>query len=87
MNSVRLPATRPDPRLISSYGSCQDAGLIASLSGVKSGKTVLINKVIPNDNLIAVSGAAIRSAEMLWQRVTIGSWLASGVPGQVNLMR
>jgi hypothetical protein len=45
-------------------------GLIASLSGPsKSGKTVLVNKVIPPDDLIAVSGAAIRNAEMLWDRV------------------
>jgi hypothetical protein len=45
-------------------------GLIASLSGPsKSGKTVLVNKVIAADNLIAVSGAAIRSAEMLWSRI------------------
>jgi hypothetical protein len=45
-------------------------GLIASLSGPsKSGKTVLINKVIPQENLIAISGAAIRNAESLWERV------------------
>lgn len=45
-------------------------GLMASLSGPsKSGKTVLVKKVISQDNLIAVSGAAIRSAEMLWERV------------------
>jgi hypothetical protein len=45
-------------------------GLIASLSGPsKSGKTVLINKVIQRDNLIAVSGAAISSADVLWSRV------------------
>lgn len=45
-------------------------GQIVSLAGPsKSGKTVLINKVIPRDNLIALSGAAIRSAEMLWDRV------------------
>jgi hypothetical protein len=45
-------------------------GLIASLSGPsKSGKTVLVNKVIAADDLISVSGAAIRNAEMLWDRV------------------
>jgi hypothetical protein len=45
-------------------------GQIASLSGPsKSGKTVLINKVIEPDNLIAVSGAAITNADMLWDRV------------------
>lgn len=50
--------------------SLKTPGLIISLSGPsKSGKTVLINKIIPQENLIAVSGAAIRTAEMLWERV------------------
>lgn len=45
-------------------------GLITSLSGPsKSGKTTLINKVIAGDDLIAISGAAIRSGEQLWDRV------------------
>jgi hypothetical protein len=45
-------------------------GQIVSLSGPsKSGKTVLINKVIPRDTLISVSGAAIPTAERLWERV------------------
>ena len=45
-------------------------GLIISLSGPsKSGKTVLIKKVIPEENLIPISGGSIRSAEMLWDRV------------------
>lgn len=45
-------------------------GMIASISGPsKSGKTVLIRKVIDQDNLITVSGAAITSPEMLWERV------------------
>jgi hypothetical protein len=45
-------------------------GLIVSLSGPsKSGKTVLINKIIPKDNLIQVSGGAIKSPEMLWERI------------------
>src|SRR5215208_3035887 len=49
-------------------------GLIVSLSGPsKSGKTVLINKVIPKEDLIPVSGASIRSPEMLWDRVL--SWM------------
>ena len=54
-------------------------GQIASLSGPsKSGKTVLINKVIARDDLIAVSGAAIKSAEMLWERVL--TWM--GAPSE-----
>jgi hypothetical protein len=45
-------------------------GMIASLSGPsKSGKTVLIRKVIDQDNLITVSGAAITAPENLWNRV------------------
>src|SRR4051794_13507340 len=49
-------------------------GLIVSLSGPsKSGKTVLINKVISKEDLIPVSGASVRSPEMLWDRVL--SWM------------
>jgi hypothetical protein len=45
-------------------------GMIASLSGPsKSGKTVLIRKVIDQNNLITVSGAAITDAGHLWERV------------------
>lgn len=49
-------------------------GLVVSLSGPsKSGKTVLIRRVIPGDNLISVSGASLSSAEQLWDRVL--SWM------------
>jgi hypothetical protein len=45
-------------------------GMIASLSGPsKSGKTVLIRKVISQDSLITVSGAAITEPGHLWDRV------------------
>ena len=55
-------------------------GLIVSLSGPsKSGKTVLINKVIPKEDLIPVSGAWIRSPEMLWDRVL--SWMDAPANG------
>lgn len=48
--------------------------MITSISGPsKSGKTVLIKKVIDADSLISVSGAALRSPEMLWDRVL--SWM------------
>lgn len=41
--------------------------MIVSLSGPsKSGKTVLVNKVIEADNLIPLSGASIRTADQLW---------------------
>lgn len=45
-------------------------GMIAALSGPsKSGKTVLIRKVIDQESLITVSGAAIKEAADLWDRV------------------
>ena len=45
-------------------------GMVASLSGPsKSGKTVLIRKVIDQDSLITVSGAAITEPGHLWDRV------------------
>ena len=41
--------------------------MIISISGPsKSGKTVLVNKVIERDNLIHLSGSTIRSADELW---------------------
>jgi hypothetical protein len=56
-------------------------GLIISLSGPsKSGKTVLINKVIPKDNLIQVSGGAIKSPSELWDRIL--NWMES--PSEVT---
>ena len=45
-------------------------GLIVSLSGPsKSGKTVLMKRVIPSDDLITVSGASIKTPDQLWDRV------------------
>jgi hypothetical protein len=45
-------------------------GQVVSLSGPsKSGKTVLVEKVIGRDNLIAISGAGIQDAEEVWDRV------------------
>jgi hypothetical protein len=44
--------------------------MIISLSGPsKSGKTVLVNKVVEPDNLIPLSGASIRSTDQLWAKV------------------
>ena len=44
--------------------------MIISVSGPsKSGKTVLINKVIEPENLIPISGATIKSADDLWALV------------------
>src|SRR5215216_7104540 len=43
---------------------------IASISGPsKSGKTVLVQHVVGEDNLITVSGASVRAADQLWERV------------------
>src|SRR5262245_35438890 len=45
-------------------------GQLVSLAGPsKSGKTVLVEKVVGVDNLIAVSGASVPSADALWDRV------------------
>lgn len=50
--------------------SLKTKGMITSLSGPsKSGKTVLIHKVIRAEELITVSGGAIKSADQLWDRV------------------
>ena len=52
--------------------------MIISLSGPsKSGKTVLVNKVVEKDNLITVSGASIKSAADLWTRVL--AWMEGPV--------
>ena len=44
--------------------------MIISISGPsKSGKTVLVNKVVSADQLIPISGASIKSADDLWLKV------------------
>ncbi|HEX7704749.1 MAG TPA: hypothetical protein VF403_28605, partial [Kofleriaceae bacterium] len=44
--------------------------LIASISGPsKAGKTVLVQRVIGEANLITVSGASVRAPDQLWDRV------------------
>lgn len=43
---------------------------IASVSGPsKAGKTVLVQRVVGEGNLITVSGASVRAADQLWDRV------------------
>lgn len=45
-------------------------GMIVSVTGPsKSGKTVLVERVVGKDNLIPVTGAGLNSAEHLWQRI------------------
>jgi molybdopterin-guanine dinucleotide biosynthesis protein len=44
--------------------------IVVSLSGPsKSGKTVLINKIVEKDHLITVSGASVRQTDDLWNKV------------------
>jgi hypothetical protein len=51
---------------------------LISLSGPsKSGKTVLINKIIPRDNLIYIAGASIKAPGDLWR--VILSWAGGPV--------
>jgi hypothetical protein len=48
--------------------------VVVSISGPsKSGKTVLVEKVVGKDNLIPVSGAEVQSGDDLWARVL--SWI------------
>src|SRR6185503_19703624 len=43
---------------------------IASISGPsKAGKTVLVQRVVGEGNLITVSGASVRAPDQLWERV------------------
>jgi hypothetical protein len=69
-------------------------GEIVSISGPsKSGKTVLVEKVVGRDNLITITGAGIRSADQVWERIL--DWIESpssktttsttGTSGQVSL--
>lgn len=48
----------------------QSSTLIASVSGPsKAGKTVLVQRVVGEGNLITVSGASVRTPDQLWERV------------------
>jgi len=59
-------------------------GQIVSLSGPsKSGKTVLVEKVVGKENLVPVVGAGIREADDVWKRVL--DWLDA--PVEVNQQR
>lgn len=54
---------------------------VVSISGPsKSGKTVLVERIVGNDNIIVVSGAEIRTAEGLWDRAL--DWM--GAPSSVT---
>jgi hypothetical protein len=48
----------------------QSSSQIASVSGPsKAGKTVLVQRVVGEGNLITVSGASVREPDQLWERV------------------
>jgi hypothetical protein len=56
-------------------------GQIVSLSGPsKSGKTVLVERVVGRDNLITVPGAGIESPSQIWERVL--DWM--GAPASTS---
>lgn len=56
-------------------------GEVVSISGPsKSGKTVLIEKVVGKDELISVTGAGVSSNDQIWERVL--DWM--GVPTTVT---
>lgn len=58
-------------------------GQLVSMSGPsKSGKTVLVESVVGKDNLIPLTGAGIKSGDMLWDRVL--DWI--GEPIQTSAM-
>ncbi|CAN5739490.1 hypothetical protein BH11MYX2_BH11MYX2_40960 [soil metagenome] len=52
----------------------RSTSLIASVSGPsKAGKTVLVQRVVGEGNLVSVSGASVRAPDQLWDRVL--DWL------------
>ena len=55
-------------RLLSEWA--RSSNMIASISGPsKAGKTVLVQRVVGEGNLITVSGASVRAPDQLWERV------------------
>jgi hypothetical protein len=63
---VQRPAYNLEDQLRQAF---EVPNMIISISGPsKSGKTVLVNKVVEHDSLIHLSGATIRSANELWSQ-------------------
>ncbi|WP_210528350.1 hypothetical protein [Rubellimicrobium arenae] len=76
---VDRAAHQLEQKLIDFY---ETPNLVISIAGPsKSGKTVLIKKVVPDDHLITVRGASIERAEDLWNRVL--DWM--GAPSTVTI--
>ena len=64
--------------------SLSTPGQVVSLSGPsKSGKTVLVEKVVGRDSLITISGAGLQSPEDVWERVL--DWM--DVPNTISKAR
>jgi hypothetical protein len=64
--------------------SLSTAGQVVSLSGPsKSGKTVLVERVVGRDYLIPISGSSLRSSESVWEKVL--DWM--DVPNSVAKSR
>lgn len=78
-NEVFVPGAYPQHTYINRSGqgleqmlrdSLDTPGQIVSLSGPsKSGKTVLVERVVGRDTLIPISGVSIRSSEDVWTKV------------------
>lgn len=79
---VHTYVTRADDRIEQSLrDALSTPGQITSLAGPsKSGKTVLVEKVVGRDSLITISGAGIENASDIWDRVL--DWM--GVPTSVD---
>src|SRR4051794_31561858 len=78
-HDVFVPSSFPEHTYVSCGGddledklrfALKTKGQIVSLSGPsKSGKTVLVEKVVGKDKLVPVVGAGIREPEQVWTRV------------------
>jgi hypothetical protein len=67
---------RSGERLEEALRAIHTPGQVVSLVGPsKSGKTVLVEKVVGRDSLITVTGAGIQSADDIWRRVL--DWMGS----------
>ena len=82
---VHTYVERPNENLeVQLREALETPGFVVSLSGPsKSGKTVLVERVVGPDELIAISGAGVDSPDALWDRVL--DWLQA--PSEVAATR
>jgi hypothetical protein len=67
-----------DPLELSLKDALDTPGQVVSLIGPsKSGKTVLVERVVGRDSLITITGAGIESANEIWERVL--DWMGSPI--------